>query len=427
VDAHADNKSQYESKYYDNAIFALTNGYKFTLDNGNDPDSFIKIGRRGRHGVIQYKRNAEGKTTEHRQSTNDFVAAFPFFGVGAYNGRECSFLPSVPVLPGGEKLRQYDFPAHDLVEVAKRCGLPSRLEDLKELKVSTIAKGDFYGANLFMDLYLQDDEAEGHTAGYKGTLNAINGNFTKHINVNVWFVHPENVNVPGALANGWTGAEKIGETFINATWYEVGVKIERVNGNEFLYVCLVPKSNKRVECDVNTIMHWIRGEGYDLVRASPHAMRQIQTMKKPPHRPTERSILCSLVLGAEIWFQNPQLEYNEIVLQDLKFTVNGKSFMLDGSVIEGEVVKEESPPLPPSSPPVENDKPEAQTEWLPDVTLRDRKHKFDFSGEVVHAGNNGDIVRVRKNKPNLVIVPTGRKGETVLTISNGYKVKVISE
>ena len=422
--AEADNIDQYGKNFLSNGLFVNTNGYAFTTDNGNPPNAFIRIYRSMRDLIFKFSRDAEGVTTEHNQSTNDFVAAHPLVCVGAQNGREVSHEPTAKLLSETVK-RQYDYPAYDLEQCNSRVGLPSRLKDLWELRIKGRSKGKFYVFNSFFDMYLHDLLAELALQGYRGTLNAIDGNFTKSININMWFVKPDKVNARG-LANGWTGAIDLKKWVrLDGIMFRIGLKHETVNSNSFLYVTLIPEEDiTELDFNLMSVIDWSTGSMWEYITSEEIAKDLINSMPNPPKRPTEdNTALCSLNWGPEVWYTKAgSIETFEI--QDFSYTVNGVTRYIDGS-IEGEhggkapdVVKQEPEPQQREPEPT-------QTE---DVIFNNWQDiKMSIAGWEVSGGNNPNVFQIKKNSP-VMVIKAKRKGSTILTWKdsegNLYKTKI---
>ena len=412
--AEADNADQYGKNFLSNGLFANTNGYAFTRDNGNPEGSFIKIYRVGLSVVFKFMRIAEGKVTEHGRPTNEFVAAHPLISVGAQNGREVSNEPTAERLPGNLK-RQYGYPAYDLEKVSKRVGLPSLVENLKELSISGRFVGSFYVFNAFLDMYLHDLFAPGGLSGYEGTLNAIDGNYTKSINLNIWFVKPSKVNTNGP-ANGWTGGIDIGvkKTF-NGVVFKFYLKHETEGGNSFLYVAGVPEDDIYTLLpffDLLPMVSWASTSMWDDINKSDKARALIESMPNPPKRPTKKLALCSLNLGPELWWTKDGPD--TFTIEQFAYTINGVTRYIDGSLEgpeEGQLPPVEDEPVQDDLPNINDDSP---IKTPPLVFNSWQAKSMDVAGWEIHGGKDKKVFRVRKNQPQMVIVPK-RKGNTILT------------
>lgn len=405
--ARADNVDQYGKDFLPNGIFVNTNGYRFNEDNANPADAFIEILRRGRDVIFKLNRDAEGKVLDNGEPTNNFVSAHPLIGIGAQNGREVSNEPEATLLPTDEK-RQYGYPAYDLEEAARRVGLPARLDDIKHIVVKALSVGSHYGFNTFLDLYLHEDDLPGALPGYEGTINAVNGNFTKSVNINAWFVRPTQTNSRG-LANGWAGAKKVTEVRLSGGVVEVGVKRETVNGNDFLYVTLIPtKENPAINFSVSEVLEWARGSMFDDIDHE-HTRAIFSQMKRPPRKPSGKTILCGLYLGPELWWTKSGLPFDTLELRNFSYTINGRTFYIDGTV-EGEVA--------PSAPTKEPEVVEG-VQVLPPMVFKHfgEKQNIGFAGWEQDGGEDPNIYRVKKNQPLMIIQPR-KKGKTTMTLTD---------
>ena len=318
IDATPD--ARYATAQTKSAILLATNAFNFT----GPKDAYVKIEARGRNMHVISKRPV--RTPEAKQQAKYGTAMFPCAVIGSLNGREASWMDTNKVrrLPGK---RQYSYPVHDLEQVNKLCGLPSTVRDIKQLKVIVKnIRGKMGATNGFLDKYLHNEEWAGDLTGN----NAINGNFTKGLNINTWFVHPKEFNTAG-LANGWTGSEKIGSRRINDVNVDIGLKVERVNGNEFLYCSIVPESKRAIDWDCRKVLDWVLEDFWQMVRNSEKGRALLATMERQPIAPHDLMRLCGLHLGNEVWYTEDE-EEEEVIWEDLEFQVNGKSYFLDSTI-----------------------------------------------------------------------------------------------
>ena len=389
LELNATPNSRYHTKQTKSAIFLATNAFNF-----NGPgDAYLKMEARGRNLHIKAKRPV--RTPEEHQQSKYGTSMFPCAVIGSLNGRECSWMDTDKVDRLSGK-RQYDYPVHDLQQVHELVGLPGTIKSIRSCSLSTAIRGNMKAANGFLDMYLHDEKLT--NLEYTG-YNALNGNYTKGLNINTWFMHPEEYNVPG-LANGWTGATKIADKHISGMNCEVAVKVERVNGNEFLYFAVAPESRRVVKWDVRTVLDFALEDLWRTIQESPAALALIATMERKPTAPHDLLKLCGLHLGAEIWHTEDREE--ELVFEDLQFEINGVVHTLEG--ISNDLGK---PRIPKKKP---NGGSRVRTERLVFTRTGQRKSlpNSKGGGRITHLSKQGLIdTQETRDWPNISIMPMG--------------------
>jgi len=308
-------------KIYENGFYLTTNAFRFGTKDASPPDSFITMDTRQAKLVIRYKRNAQFKTDHWRNSTNDFAAAFSAGGVGAFNGRECSYESEIPKLAGVK--REYDYEARDLVEVNRRVGLPVFAKSFPEMYVRAKIESDFRGHSAAYDMYWHHTN-QGFVSGHNGTINAMYGSKTKAYNVIYWIHAPSNNNAGIQLANGWSGATKIADRTIGGRNVQIALKQETANGNNFLQIAVIGEDTKEIEIPAHEINEWLMRDAWGTINRSPVGQTIMRQMgDHAPIQPHDKMAFGGGTLGNEIWFSDPDDSETEIVWDRFEFEVNG--------------------------------------------------------------------------------------------------------
>lgn len=319
--ARADTMNRFD-KLYENGFYLTTNAFRFGTRDASPPDSFIWMDTEQGKLVMRYKRNAQFKTDHWGNSTNDFAAAFICGGVGAFNGRECSYEHEIAKLPGGVK-REYDYEARDLIAVRKRVGLPVYAKSFPELFVRAKIESDFFGHSAAYDMYWHHTD-KGFVSGHKDTINAMYGSKTKAYNVIYWIHAPSNNNAGIELANGWSGAAKIAERNIGGRNVQVALKQEKANNNNFLQIALIGEDTKEIEIPAHEINEWLMRDAWDTINRSSVGQTIMRQMgDQAPIQPHGRMAFGGGTLGNEVWFSDPDDSETEIVWDRFEFEVNG--------------------------------------------------------------------------------------------------------
>ena len=304
-------------------IFMAANAFRFGWKDAGTQGDFIKMSRVPGQAIIEYRRNAKGKTDSYRNPTHSYASAFPLFCYGTLNNRECwGEEDGTPRLSPHVK-RDYDYPAYDLRHVSQHLGVPCMLDTIpRDLSVELKVDCDFVGCNGMMDMYAHDEVLKGY-----GRLNGGTGYRSKVFNLNYWWHRPVERNGGSSLGNGWTGAEKIGEWNVDGRNIECGLKLETVGDNEFLYVSIVQDDTKHLILNVWEIWNWFQSVGWPTIQKHRTFKKIARRMQKPPTL-TEFLVLCGLHMGNEIWWSDPNVASNKITYSRVQVTANGRTFSL---------------------------------------------------------------------------------------------------
>lgn len=306
------------AKIYANGFFGTTNAFRFGIKDGSPKDSFIRMQVKPDGLLVGYRRNAENTEDSYGNPVETFASAFPCVGKGAFNGRECSDEYDMPILEGVK--REYDYDARDLLKVQEKHGLPVLAKDFPQMNVRAKFESNMYGHSAAFDMYWHRTD-KGLVEGHDGTINAIYGSKTKEFNILYWIHSPSNNNAGIELANGWSGAEEIGEEIIGGRKTKIGLKLEDANGNKFLYICLVGEDTKGIDIDVTAINDWLLNRAWDLITNSEAGKRILNRMgDDAPQPPSGDLAYCGGTLGTEIWFSHPdgtisQFEWTQIDIE----------------------------------------------------------------------------------------------------------------
>lgn len=299
-------------------LFAAANAFRFGWKDGATKGDFIEMGIADDAAYIKYQREAKDKYDSYGNATKDYAAAFPAWVYGTLNNRECwGEEDQTPRLPGDLR-RDYDYPAYDLRHVNKHLGLPARFNNIpKDLRLEVDIESDFIGHNAMLDMYGHDRQLDGF-----GILNQGTGYRSKKFNLNYWWHAPVEPNGGNSLANGWTGATKIGEYRVDGRTIQLGLKLETVGDNEFLYGSVVQENTTRLRLNVHELWNWMRTTGWHDIQQSREYKRIVRRMASPPTI-NDMLTLCGLHIGNEIWYSKPGQGPTLIKYSKVDVTANG--------------------------------------------------------------------------------------------------------